>query len=575
MGRKTGTRHPHLMRRNNVFYVRFRIPKQLALKLGIRELCRSLRTSDLPTAKIKTITATFWFTETIAILEKMTSPTRIDLENAAREFFETLQKQIDQPRDFMSDQSGMEMDHQLELSYTEIAKLDQAIASNQFDDVETQDSIHELEKLVENEISNTDRTLVLQLIARAKRQQLRYFIHQLSEPLKDFESDDSIFTMESGANSATISSSAANEVFKPEFNIRAAGELYIEALRKEGLGVSTISETRRVLIWMGDKFGENKPLSKLSKDQLRDFRDDIVRLGKGKQGKSTGLSARLTNDPSKRLHNETRKRYWRFVRGFFSWAESEHEVQNPANGLIAKFGKAMPSRETNPLSLEEIDKFLEIPLFSGSRSNKNLSDSGSNFHRRGHWWSGILHLVYGMRGGECTQLLPSDFNFNTKIPYFEIQPGTLPDGRKKQHKNHLQTHAFPIPEELLKLGLKEFVDARSKKNRRLLFEFRLGTDRASDGSTKFWIRQLKKAGLHSAGRGTHVFRHTVVARLRSEGVSDEEIAFLQGRSSTTVTGNYGPEKQLEIKLKTLRRLPYLNGLVEKLGGAYDPKKHRP
>jgi integrase len=144
-----------------------------------------------------------------------------------------------------------------------------------------------------------------------------------------------------------------------------------------------------------------------------------------------------------------------------------------------------------------------------------------------------------MRGGECAQLLPSDFVFEAEIPHFNIQPGMLPEGFPKSHKNANLTLALPIPEPLLRLGLREFVVARSKKKKRLLFEIPILEGKPGNGIAKFWRHQFIRFGLHAPGRGTHGFRHTVAAQLRAAGSTDDEISLIEGRKPQTISGKYG------------------------------------
>lgn len=525
-------------------------------------------------AKRRTNAAALWFSQTIAILDLMAEPTRPELENAARLFFDDLCRDVDRPRGFTSDPSGAELDWQVEQSKARIRELEDALKDRAFEKGSSLEALADLEEHLGRSISSNEQLLAEELIVRAKRLQMVYFVHGLTEPTKRFAPDDVVFGAKVLLPSTHQMSAADSLIIKPELSIPAARDLYLKSLKKEGLGASTLSETKRVLGWLEDKYGTSIPMSALTRDHLRNFRDDIIWLGKGKQGQSSTLSARLTSDPDQRLHNDTRQRYWRFTKSFFKWVRSEHGIDDPTRDVTAKFGKTMPSRKTQPLTLEELDRVFELPIYAGSQSIKRLYDSGDNLLRQGHWWSGILMLVFGLRGGECAQLLASDFNFDAKIPHLRLGPTVLPCGRKRMLKDHLMNHAFPIPEELIELGLKEFVEKRAKKDRRLFFEFRLGSERASDGISKFWRRQFQRFGLHKPGRGTHVFRHTVSFHLRSAALLDEQIGRLIGHKSKSVTGkSYGDGDYLELKLGYLSKLPYLDGLVDKLGGPYDPKRH--
>jgi integrase len=122
----------------------------------------------------------------------------------------------------------------------------------------------------------------------------------------------------------------------------------------------------------------------------------------------------------------------------------------------------------------------------------------------------------------------------------------------------------------------EFVLHREQVNsrQRVFREFRTGAqDRKSDGLTKFWARYLRKFHLWEEGRSTHVWRHTVVAQLRANGVPEEDIAAFVGHSRGTVTAGYGGDYPLARKMGTVLKLDYGFDVVAALGGKFLPNPH--
>src|ERR1700761_3019898 len=75
-------RPTHLTRRGAVYTVRFRLPADLASRLGCTELRKSLHTSDIAVARKRCLEATRWFRAEIERLRSMPAPTRADLEEA-------------------------------------------------------------------------------------------------------------------------------------------------------------------------------------------------------------------------------------------------------------------------------------------------------------------------------------------------------------------------------------------------------------------------------------------------------------------------------------------------------------
>jgi integrase len=196
--------------------------------------------------------------------------------------------------------------------------------------------------------------------------------------------------------------------------------------------------------------------------------------------------------------------------------------------------------------------------------------------RNGYWWSAVLMMFTGARAGDIAQLLPSDFRFDEPVKHLIIQPGTLPEGFPKRSKFGPRTHTIPLHPSLLELGIREFVEARAKRHagKRLLFEIGLGGHRMSTGMTKFWSRYLHAFDLFRPGRATHVHRHTMTARLRAAGVSNEDSGAVLGHSDGSVTAGYGGDQGLVRKLATLEKLDHGFDVVGALGGPYDPKVHR-
>jgi integrase len=574
----------HLARRGAVYYFRARLPFDLAPRLGVPELCRSLGTMDFKVARIRCVAATLWFHETTNRLRAMTAPTRTDLERAANAYFQELLKELSHP----NDPSGIAYDedeqheNNKELTRSEIERLDRVIRLRQFTPYEK-----EARALVSgigldfDQIGAHLQSIANQLVARAERQQMRYFLHTLDAPLTPFEADDAVFAerREPEGLPAAQSPTSSAPVQRPELTLQKTVAMYDDYLVGSGVGTSMRDETRRVLRWLQEEIDIATPVSAISRDQVREFRDCLYRLRSGAQGRKLPFQQRLTEDKTQRLKFVTIERYWRFVQGFLNWLQSEYDIANVAHGIAFKGGKNELAHSPQPFSRDETRRLLLSPLYSGYQSPNRLSQTGSCMRRDGHWWSGILLMHTGMRAGDVAQLLPSDFKLDDEVPHLLIQPGMLPvDGIAKRSKFGPRSHAVPLLPVLFELGLREFITYRAKRypGERLLRDVSLGAHRASTGMTKFWVSYLQRHGLHSRGRGTHVWRHTVAARLREAHVTNEDIGAVLGHAivdETATPGGYGGDQGLKRKLTTLQKLDHGIDFVELLG-AFDVKRHK-
>lgn len=570
----------HLGRRNGIYFARFRLPCDLAARLRMVELRRSLATPNYAVARYRCLSASLWFARAVEDIRAMPTANRDTLVEAANEYFKRLIGEVDQPRPFPPDGFDQELNFQIERSRAAVAKLDGALATNTFgaEAVSAADHMASCAGLRFDELPGNLQLIAKRYAAQALRQQMRYFLHQLQSPHTPFSSDDTLLQSptEAALPIAQAAELIAPAALKPELTLQRAVDQFVAYKNKVGWGSSARDEHRRVLKWLMEEITPTRPVSSITVDELRDFRDKIQRLRAGGQGKKLSLMARVqTDDEQALLKFATRERYWRHLRAFFAYLASDWSIPNLSVQLLFQGGKGEIAASPKPFSTDEVRKLLSTPLFQGYKSTKRLKEPG-NVHRRGsHWWAAVLLLHTGMRAGDVAQLMPEDFIFEHDIPHLIIRPGKLPEGMSKTSKFGARVHHIPLLPILLELGLRQFVAARARgtQHRRLFYDLYLGANRRSDVLTKFFARYLSAFGLHSRGRATHVFRHTVVYRLRSIGEINENIAYVVGHRLGTQTSEYGVDELLERQLKTLSALDYGFDMLKILGGPYDPKVH--
>ena len=571
----SGPRPTHLGRRGAIYVVRFRIPQSLVASIGMVELCRSLYTADATLARRRCSRATSWFGKTMDQFSRMPNPSRADLEQSANRFFQELRDENDVPRQFHPERLDEELDLNIELSRNRIRELDDQLRANQFEGyVEgLADRLVAGLDVSLGDLSPRERILALQLAARAERERQEHFVHQLTSPAQPYAPRDELFTQ------TVLVQPLISSVAQPattSMPLIEAGSAYLERKIAEGVGVSQRTELKRVLDWLKEQVGSDRAIGSISKAELRTFRDDLGRADVRNRGRKLAFSSRLTNKAEHQIKSVTALRYWHSVQGFFAWAEDEGHISvDPAAGLKLAVKKGQAKRSPEAFSKEELVKFCQSPLYSGYLSPKHPSTPGECHFRGGRWWCGLLLMFTGMRAAEVSQLLPTDFVFDCEFPHLKVQQFDANGKPVKSVKNPNAVRDIPLASELLVLGIRQFVEKRlkSKPKDRVIEELRLGTDRKSDGATKFWGEYLKKVGLWKDGRATHVWRHTLIATLRSNGVAEEDIQAVVGHARQTVTAGYGGSYPLSRKAATIGKLDFGFDVVAALGGPFDKKLH--
>ena len=243
----------------------------------------------------------------------MPSPTRVDLENAAIEFFRSLEGELNQPRGFHPDNLAAEVDFNLEESRHRIGVLDQQLIGNDFDA-----STHKrAEALLEglaldlNALQPEQRLLALQLAVRAEREQLLKLIHLLSVPIQEYKATDTLFASQKGG-SAQLHSDAP--FLGDGLTLAKAAAAFQSHVKAKKLGASHQNELARALKWFQECVEPDRPLASVTKAELRNFRNDLERLRANLQGSTLSFKDRLTSSPESQIKSVTAKRYWQSVK---------------------------------------------------------------------------------------------------------------------------------------------------------------------------------------------------------------------------------------------------------------------
>ena len=559
--------------------MRFRMPRDLAERLGTPELQRSLGTKDAGEARRKCLAATTWFRNLVDDLRADITITRADFEQIAQRYFASRQREVDR-REIRDDGRGEEqlLIH-LELTRQRIAKLDYELQLNQFSPttVALGDRLARGLGVVAEQLDESLTSLSGQLAARADRQQLRYLVNQLTTPHALFVPDDAVFARDAH-RPPLVSAPQEDFNLKPAQgpSLREAAGQFVALKVDLDRGPSHVAELERVMGWLQEVFDPSREISTISRAELREFRNDLGRLSLGHRGQRLPFKERLTDVRSERLKSQTTQRYWRSVQMLCSWVHDEFGIPDLTVGLRleARTGDDVATPEA--FSVEEVRSLLTSPLFIGSGGPRHWSEPGDYVVRGGHWWAGVLALFTGMRAGELNQLLPSDFHFDEAIPYFKISNVDGTGAVTKKVKNKSSIRDVPIHPDLLKLGLREFVRRRQKAypGDRVFREFQLGSaGRSGEGLTRFWAKYFVPIGLKKPGRATHVFRHTAIAAMRLGGAREEDIQAVVGHRRNTVTAGYGGAYPLSRKAETIAMIDYGFDVVEAVGGPFDKHKH--
>jgi integrase/recombinase XerD len=149
-----------------------------------------------------------------------------------------------------------------------------------------------------------------------------------------------------------------------------------------------------------------------------------------------------------------------------------------------------------------------------------------------------LFAIYGLRSGEVSRLLLSDFDWSAET--FLVT-----------HSKRGGRQPYPLQREVGEAILQYITKARPRTECRHLF-VTLHVPYRSVAATSLWVmtsKRLKAAGISCRRSGPHCLRHACATHLLQEGVSLKEIGDLLGHRSAMSTGIYA-----KVDISMLRRV---------------------
>lgn len=293
----------------------------------------------------------------------------------------------------------------------------------------------------------------------------------------------------------------------------------VEAYLKDGGRTwrpRTAANARSVLERFVQAIGPKRPLSSLTKQDVRGWREAML---------AAGISAKTANEY-----------VGRYVGGFWNWAvKNDHAGgANPAKGLAIRVRQS-PKDERNPFTNDELAK-----IFGGDYGQRTgpARGRGASKHGPADHWLPLIMLHTGCRPEEVAQLRLADVEELEGVLCFRIRA----EAEDQNVKTPGSWRDVPVHSFLVELGLMQYV-ARVKQAGGV----RLFPELSNTGGRgyveqvgKRFHRRLRTLGITDHRKVLYSFRHTFQDRLYHADVQETVIARLMGHTVEGETfGRYG------------------------------------
>lgn len=284
-----------------------------------------------------------------------------------------------------------------------------------------------------------------------------------------------------------------------------------------------------------------KPIGRVNKG-------DVARYVEWLEGKANGRNGRA------RLARTTLVKKLQHIRSFFAWAEEKAYIAaNPAVGVRPRTQSRQERADEGRRAFTEaeLERLFASPLFTGCAGLRRRSTPGSVILRDERYWFFLAALLTGARIEELAEA-PSALVMLGDVACLDLRVAATKTGNAPR--------LVPILPSLADLGFLAWAADKRAAGAAKLFR---GGESCADWS-KWTNRYLDAIGLDAPDTATYSLRHNFRQMLRAAGIGDELMNKVFGHAHQENGGNetgarYGRALSVqEARLVASRVLPPLS-----------------
>lgn len=307
-----------------------------------------------------------------------------------------------------------------------------------------------------------------------------------------------------------------------------------------------VAKYRDVLLGLPKSYGKS------SKDAQRSVAELLAR-GQALPEEKRGLIAPTINRHMTQLGN--------ILKSAASYGLRTAEAID-LSGLRAKEGERDRDQRP-PMTLDDIRAILKGAPWHGCLSEAERLEPGQMVIHDSLYWAPLIAIYSLMRREEICGLMIVDVHFDVPVPYFNIVRN-----KYRRLKNPQSKRKIPIHPELLRLGLRAYIEAIAALGYDLLFPELLPASGKAVLGNQFhrdWLPLLTHTAPAAvkAGKVFHSIRHFGNQQLVEAGVIPDWRQDIMGHKGTSeVEERYRDDVALRRKLRALKKIPNVTAQLQ-------------
>lgn len=566
MGRAahSGARVPHLQRRQGTYHLRVRVPDDLRVRIGLREVRRSLRVHTFAEARPLALTYAARVLEVFQVT-RAADLSRQEIVDLIRTCFADLATRVDDGFAPTTPFPDLERERQRALATDHLEQLTEQLETGAFRHPVTTGASVLLKraKRDESRIAQGRLTDLHAGVARAMIERDRLFLHRLDERLLPYRPTDPLFV--------TAGEVPLAGVFPRDIQPLRLGPTVAEAVERylsqgaDRWAAKTAKSRMRPLTYLCEHLGGDTPLAAVTSADIVSFRDALTRLRvQSKRTGQGGFIAEQTENEDARISRTTAENLFNPCKAFFAWARGSEGLiaDDPAERVrFPPIKKAKARTVRRPFKPDELRQLFSSPVFTGMKSARRRFSPGDVVVKDACYWVPILGFYTGARLGELIQLHLSDVEVEGGTPHLRITEESSSDiALPKSVKSLAGVRSVPLHPDVMELGFADFVRRVSKDkraNNRLFWQVSYGADGQASTVFSKWFRRLtQKAGLADPGLVFHSFRHLAEDTFKNASLPQYVTDRVLGHASGRMSDHYGEGVSLEVAYKAVSSVKF-------------------
>ncbi|MEP2722599.1 site-specific integrase [Roseibium sp.] len=271
-------------------------------------------------------------------------------------------------------------------------------------------------------------------------------------------------------------------------------------------------------------------------DQVADGERAAARGAKTKSDgpEASGLKPCLTRDDLG-LNLITTNRHWGFLRQLTNWFNGHQQLAKLDYGAFMEKDDREQRDLRSVYTLDQGRELFSLPPWTGSKSHARRMQPGELLVHDAWYFVPLIAWYSGTRRDEICGMELADIEESDGFWLFNIR-----DNATRRIKTIGSERKLPFAEELIRLGLPDYVKALREAGETLLFpELAAESGKGTMGDAYYknvWIKISAVLPFVGGGQGVHAFRHTAIDSLKAAKISEAVAADFAGHKTKGETG---------------------------------------